>query len=220
MQRLVRSGVDLPDADGPEPFGQPDPANRPIEVRTLRVHAPRHVTATVPCKRSLIVGIDSVFRLCAYLSSRQTRGAALTEFTRNPSRFDPYKNFKFRIRWEGRYVAGVDKASPLTRPATVGRRKFEAITLERGVTHDVEFERWASTARNVSKDSRRDVVIEVHDEAGRLTVAYKVFRCWVSEFQSLPDVDANANAVTIQHIKLEHEGIERDDEVPEPGRTR
>ena len=88
------------------------------------------------------------------------------------------------------------------------------------MTHDVEFERWASTARNVSKDSRRDVVIEVHDEAGRLRLAYRVFRCWVSEFQSLPDLDANANAVTIQHIKLEHEGIERDDEVPDPGRTR
>lgn len=164
----------------------------------------------------------------------------MTEFTRNQSRFDPYKNFKFRIKWEGRYVAGVSKVSPLTSRAAArepsagdasssrrspGRTKFAAITLERGVTRDVEFERWANKGRTLgsdpgtevaSQDFRRDLVIEVYDEAGRLTLAYKVFRCWVSEFQALPDLDANANAVTIQHIKLENEGIERDREVPEP----
>jgi phage tail-like protein len=155
----------------------------------------------------------------------------MTEFTRNRSRSDPYRNFKFRIKWEGRYVAGVSKVSPLTRAASPssksrGGTKWAAITLERGVTRDAEFERWAnfvsdSGADAVPKDLRRNLVIEVHNEAGQLTLAYKVFRCWVSEFQSLPDLDASTNAVTIQHIKLENEGFERTHEVLEPaGRGR
>jgi phage tail-like protein len=162
-------------------------------------------------------------------------------FTVNASRFDPYKNFKFRVKWDGKYVAGVSKCSALKRTTEVvehreggdpstsrkspGRSKFEAITLERGVTHDVEFEQWANKVWNFGsglgaevslKDFRKDILIEVYNEAGQLALAYKVFRCWVSEYQSLPDLDANANAVAIQHIKLENEGIERDYEVAEP----
>ena len=165
----------------------------------------------------------------------------MAQFSVNPKRFDPYKNFKFRVKWDGRYVAGISKCSSLKRTTEVvehreggdpsssrkspGRSKFEAITLERGVTHDVEFERWANKVWNFGaglgaevslKDFRKDVIIEVYNEAGQLALAYKVFRCWVSEYQSLPDLDANANAVAIQHIKLENEGIERDYEVPEP----
>jgi phage tail-like protein len=165
----------------------------------------------------------------------------MAEFTVNASRFDPYKNFKFRVKWDGKYVAGISKCSALKRTTEVvehreggdpsssrkspGRSKFEAITLERGVTHDVEFEQWANKVWNFAsglgaevslKDFRKDIMIEVYNEAGQLALAYKVFRCWVSEYQSLPDLDANANAVAIQHIKLENEGIERDYEVPEP----
>jgi phage tail-like protein len=106
-----------------------------------------------------------------------------------------------------------------------GRTEFEAITLERGVTHDVEFENWANKVWNFGtglgaevslKDFRKDLIIEAYNEAGQLALAYKVFRCWVSEFQAMPDLDANANAVAIQHIKLENEGWQRDLEVPEP----
>ena len=165
----------------------------------------------------------------------------MAQFTVNASRFDPYKNFKFRVKWDGKYVAGVSKCSALKRTTEVvehreggdpstsrkspGRTKYEAITLERGVTHDVEFEQWANKVWNFGSglgsevslaDFRKDVIIEVYNEAGQLAIAYKVFRCWVSEYQSLPDLDANANAVAIQHIKLENEGIERDYEVPEP----
>jgi phage tail-like protein len=165
----------------------------------------------------------------------------MAQFTVNASRFDPYKNFKFRVKWDGKYVAGVSKCSALKRTTEVvehreggdpstsrkspGRSKFEAITLERGVTHDVEFEQWANKVWNFGsglgsevslKDFRKDIMIEVYNEAGQLAISYKVFRCWVSEYQSLPDLDANANAVAIQHIKLENEGIERDYEVPEP----
>jgi phage tail-like protein len=165
----------------------------------------------------------------------------MAEFTVNASRFDPYKNFKFRVKWDGKYVAGISKCSALKRTTEVvehreggdpsssrkspGRSKFEAITLERGVTHDIEFEQWANKVWNFGsglgaevslKDFRKDIMIEVYNEAGQLALAYKVFRCWVSEYQSLPDLDANANAVAIQHIKLENEGIERDYEVPEP----
>jgi phage tail-like protein len=165
----------------------------------------------------------------------------MAEFSVNPTRFDPYKNFKFRVKWDGRYVAAVSKVSALKRTTEVvehreggdpstsrkspGRTKFDAITLERGVTHDPEFEAWANKVWNFGaglgaevslKDFRKDIIIEVYNEAGQLALAYKVFRCWVSEYQALPDLDANANVVAIQHIKLENEGSERDTEVPEP----
>jgi phage tail-like protein len=106
-----------------------------------------------------------------------------------------------------------------------GRTKYEAITLERGVTHDKEFEQWANKVWNFGsglglevslKDFRKDITVEVYNEAGQLAIAYKVFRCWVSEFQAQADLDANANAVLIQNIKLENEGWERDYDVNEP----
>jgi phage tail-like protein len=165
----------------------------------------------------------------------------MAQFSVNPQRFDPYKNFKFRVKWEGRYVLGVSKVGALKRsselvehreggdPSTTrkspGRTKYEAINLERGVTHDVEFERWANKVWNFGsglgtevslKDFRKDILIELYNESGQLVIAYKVFRCWVSEYQALPDLDANANAVAIQSIKLENEGWERDYDVTEP----
>ena len=106
-----------------------------------------------------------------------------------------------------------------------GRTEFEPITLERGITHDAEFEKWASKvwhlgaglgAESSLKDFRKDIVIELYNEAGQLVIAYKVFRCWVSEYQALPDLDANASAVAIEQIKLENEGWERDLSVVEP----
>lgn len=162
-------------------------------------------------------------------------------FTVNARRFDPYKNFKFRVKWNGRYVAGISKVSALKRstevvehreggdPSTTrkspGRSKFEAITLERGVTHDIDFEQWANKVWNFGsglgaesslRDFRKDVIIEMYNEAGQLALAYRVFRCWVSDYQALPDLDANANAIAIQTLKLENEGWERDYEVTEP----
>src|SRR4051795_11302882 len=159
----------------------------------------------------------------------------------SPQRFDPYKNFKFRVKWDGRYVAGVSKVTMLKRTTEVikhreggdpsssrkspGRTEYEAITLERGVTHDPEFEKRASKVWNFGaglgaetslKDFRKDLIIEVYNEAGQLALAYKIFRCWVSEFQALPDLDANGNAIAIQHLKLENEGWVRDEAVTEP----
>ena len=165
----------------------------------------------------------------------------MAQFSVNPTRFDPYKNFKFRVKWDGRYVAGVSKVGALKRttevvkhrdggdPSTsrksVGRTEYDAITLERGVTHDLEFLKWANKVWNFGaglgaevslRDFRKDVIIEVYNEAGQLAIAYNVFRCWVSEYQALPDLDANANAVAIEHIKLENVGWERDAAVVEP----
>lgn len=165
----------------------------------------------------------------------------MAQFSVNTQRFDPYKNFKFRVKWDGRYVAGISKVSALKRTTEVvkhrdggdpsssrkspGRTEYDAVTLERGVTHDPEFEKWASKVWNFGaglgaevslKDFRKDVIIELYNEAGQLAIAYKVYRCWVSEFQALADLDANANAVNIQHLKLENEGWERDTAVPEP----
>ena len=115
---------------------------------------------------------------------------------------------------------------PSTSRKWPGRTEYEAITLERGVTHDKEFEQWANKVWNFGaglgvesslKDFRKNILIEVYNEAGQLAITYKVFRAWVSEFQALPDLDANANAIAIQHLKLENEGWIRDVEVPEPG---
>jgi phage tail-like protein len=164
----------------------------------------------------------------------------MAEFTVNANRFDPYKNFKFRVKWDGRYVLGASKVSALKRTTEVvkhreggdpsssrkspGRTEYEAITIERGVTHDPEFENWANKVWNYGavgkevslKDFRKDMIIELYNESGQLAISYKVYRCWVSEYQALSDLDANANAVLIQHLKLENEGWERDVEVPEP----
>jgi phage tail-like protein len=165
----------------------------------------------------------------------------MAQFTVNAQRFDPYKNFKFRMKWDGKYVLGVSKVGALKKTTEVvkhreggdpsssrkspGRTEYEAITLDRGVTHDKEFEQWANKVWNFGsglgsevslKDFRKDVILEIYNEAGQLAIAYKIFRCWVSEFQAAADLDANANAVLVQHIKLENEGWERDYEVAEP----
>ncbi|MCP4692601.1 MAG: phage tail protein [Desulfobacterales bacterium] len=165
----------------------------------------------------------------------------MAQFSVNAERFDPYKNFKFRVKWDGKFVAGISKVGALKRTTEVvdhreggdpsmvrkspAQTKYEPITLERGVTHDPEFEKWANKVWNYGaalggevslKDFRKDVIIEMYNEAGQKVLAYKVFRCWVSEYQALPELDAGGNAVAIQTLKLENEGWERDYEVTEP----
>jgi phage tail-like protein len=148
----------------------------------------------------------------------------MAQFSVNPQRFDPYKNFKFRVKWDDR-----EGGDPSTGRKSPGRTKYDAVTLERGVTHDLEFERWANKLWNFGAglgsevslaDFRKDIIIEFYNEAGQLAIAYKVFRCWASEFQALPELDANANAVAIQTLKLENEGWERDLDVTEPAEPR
>ena len=159
----------------------------------------------------------------------------MAQFSANATRLDPYKNFKFRVKFDNQYVAGVSKVSMLKRTTEVvkhrdggddsssrkspGRTEYDPITLERGVTHDVAFEQWANKvwdytnaqAQSADKevslaDFRKEIIIDVFNEAGQKVLSYQVFRCWVSEYQAVPDLDANANAVAIQHIKLENEG--------------
>lgn len=167
---------------------------------------------------------------------------ATPQFTVNTQRFDPYKNMKFRIKWDGKYVAGVSKISALKRSTepvthreggdpsharvTPSTWKFEAITLERGVTHDPEFETWANMVFSTDGDAaislekfRKDLIIELLNEQGVVAKAYKVYRCWVSEYQALPDLDANAHVVAIERMVLQNEGWERDISVPEPKQT-
>ena len=165
-----------------------------------------------------------------------------TQFVVNAYRYDPYKNFKFRVRWDGKVVAGLSKISLLkqsTEPVTHREGgdpssarltpsvwKFEPITLERGITHDLEFEKWAKLVWNVEGDAvislknfRKDIIIELLNEQGNLAKAYKIYRCWVSEYQALPELDANAHVVAIEKLVLQNEGWERDDEVVEPSQT-
>ena len=169
----------------------------------------------------------------------------MAEFSVNPTRFDPYKNFKFRIKWDGHYVAGISKISGLRRTTEViqhreggdpsssrkspGRTEYDPITLERGVTHDPEFENWAnkvwrlgagSGAEVSLKDFRKDITLDLYNETGQHVLSYKIYHCWVSEYQILPDLDANANAIAIEQLKLENEGWERDRSVPEPAEPK
>jgi phage tail-like protein len=165
----------------------------------------------------------------------------MAEFTVDPGRQDPYKNFKFRIKWDGKFVAGVSRCSGLKRTTEViqhreggdpstnrkspGRTDFAPIVLERGVTNDPEFEDWANkvwkfgavSGNEVSlKDFRKDLILELYNEAGQLVLRWKIFRCWVSEYEILPNLDANVSAVAIEHITIENEGWERDEDVSEP----
>lgn len=165
-----------------------------------------------------------------------------TAFSVNIDRFDPYKTFRFKIYFGNSTepVAGMSKVTGLKRSSDVieykeagdnaiirkglGRTKYEPITLERGLTHDSDFEDWANAAQVLDqgapkqslKDLRRDIKIELLNEAGQPVYKYDVYRCWVSEYQALPDLDAGGNAVAIEHIKLENEGWERDKSVTEP----
>ncbi|WP_448658654.1 phage tail protein [Sphingomonas sp. CJ99] len=169
----------------------------------------------------------------------------MAKFTVNAARHDPYKGFKFRVKWDGRYVAGVSKISALKRitevvehreggdPSRVrrspGASRYEPVTIERGVTHDSEFEAWANRVHRLDAgagsemalaDFRKDVVIELMNEAGQLVLAYRLFRCWPSEYTALPDLDAAANAVAIQTLVLQNEGWERDVDVAEPAEPK
>ena len=170
----------------------------------------------------------------------------MTEFPNNPTRLDPYKNFNFRVKWDGKYIAAVCRVSGLVRRTSVvehredgdpstsrkstGQTEFDAITLERGVTEDTAFEDWANQVWQYGAgpgsnglgsemslaDFRKDVYLELYNEAGQLAIAYKIYRCWPSEYQALPELDANSNVVAIEHIKLENEGWERDTSFTEP----
>jgi phage tail-like protein len=169
----------------------------------------------------------------------------VAQFSVNTQRLDPYKGFLYKLKWDGKYVAGISKCSALKRSTEVvehrdggdpttahkspGRTKFEAITLERGLTQDLEFHDWAGLVWNFGAalgsqvslaNFRKNIYLEFYNEAGQLVIAYKIYRCWVSEYQALPDLDANANAIAIEHIKLENEGFERDTSVTEPQEPR
>lgn len=167
----------------------------------------------------------------------------MPQFTVNPHRFAPYKSFKFRVRWDGRYVAGVSKVSPLKRTTEIvsvreggalsrpmkspGKTSYEPITLERGITHDPSFEEWANLVFSIQgdaavslRDMRKDIQIELYNLSGQLAISYKVFRAWVSEYQALPELDAQGDAqVAIESIVLQHEGWERDADIKEPTET-
>ena len=164
------------------------------------------------------------------------------KFPANSHRHDPYRNFKFKIKWDGDYVAGLNKCSALKKTTEVtdwyeagdrstprklpGKTTYEAITLEAGVTHDTTFEEWANKVNNYEtgdtalKDFRKDpVIIDVFNLQGSKVLSYVVHRCWVSEYQALPELDANANAVAIESMVLQNEGWEQDEAVTEPTET-
>lgn len=175
------------------------------------------------------------------LGRKRRTSVGMPQFTVNPTRFDPYKGFKFRVKWDGRYVAGVDAISPLRRRTDVvthreggepnvlrrspGLTNFDPIVLTRGRTHDTDFEARANRVWSLGAglgaevslgDFRKDIVIELMNEAGKVALASKVYRCWPSEYVALDDLDADTSFAAIESLTLEHEGWERDTSVTEP----
>lgn len=173
----------------------------------------------------------------------------MAQFSTNTHRLDPYKNFKFRVKWKYEaagpelYVAGLQKCGGLKKTTEMiewraagdqsivrkltGRTNFQPISLEQGVTYDDTFSKWANLVNNAKdgdaanspRNFRKDITIELMNEAGQTVLAYTVHNCWVSEYQALPDLDSNGKAVAITSIKLENEGFWRDEsvtETPEP----
>lgn len=166
----------------------------------------------------------------------------MAKFTVNTTRFDPYLGYRFQIKIDGQSVAGLNKCGALKKTTEVtpwyeggdssgphqipGKTKYDPITLEAGVTHDTTFEDWANKVNNFQGDAamslatfRKNITIEVYNHQGLKVLAYNVFRCWVSEYQALPQLDAGGNAVMISTIKLENEGWQRDTSVTEPKET-
>jgi len=167
----------------------------------------------------------------------------MAEFPKNPQRLTPYPNFRFKIKWDGNYVAGVSKIGPLSRKTDVmkhrsggdpsvehlapGQTSYEAIAVERGVSYDPTFEQWANkvfdvtnsqsaTGQNTSLgDFRKNISIEVYNEAGQKVLAYNIYNAWVSDYQSVSDMDASGNAFVMQSMTIQHEGWERDPSVKE-----
>lgn len=158
----------------------------------------------------------------------------------NPStnRFDPYRNFRFKVKWDGQYVAGLTKMGALRRTTEMveyreagenitsrklpGKTTYQAVTLEAGITYDTAFEDWANLVNDFASHSltalgefRKNITIDVFNESGQKALSYNLYRAWVSEYQALPDLDAGANAVAISTIKLEYEWFERDRDVSE-----
>lgn len=160
-------------------------------------------------------------------------------FVKNAHRIDPYKNYKFRIKWDGKTVLGVSKVGALKRTTQVvphrsggenssdhktpGRTSYDGLTLERGITHDPEFEAWADKVHPYAGDTamdlanyKKELVLEVLNEKGHVALRYFLHDCWVSEFTAIPALDANANAVAVEMIKIEMNGWERDKGTQEP----
>ena len=162
----------------------------------------------------------------------------MARMTPQTNRFDPYRTFRFKVKWDGRYVAGLSKMGGLKRTTEMvefreagenitsrklpGKTSYTAVTLEAGVTYDSSFEDWANLVNDFASHSitnlgefRKNITVDVFNEAGQKGFSYNLYRCWVSEYQALPDLDAGANAVAITTIKLEYEWFERDKAVAE-----
>lgn len=163
-------------------------------------------------------------------------------FSVNTHRFDPYRNYKFQVIIDNQVVPAVFRVSGLIRHTEPvehreggdnnlyrvmpGMSRFEPITLQRGLSHDTTFEEWADLCFNIAADSamslknyRKDILINLLNMQGAVVLAYRVYRAWVSEYQALPALDANANCVAVERIVLQHEGWERDKSVTEPTET-
>jgi phage tail-like protein len=165
----------------------------------------------------------------------------MAKFSTNTNRIDPYKNFKFRVKWDGKPISGISKISGLKRSTDVaapqvadtsvpnrgpiGRTKYEPIILKRGITHDTSFEDWANLAMkqgaqpastSAAAGVKKDVTIELYDEAGQLVLSYIVHGCWPSEYGALPELGTDADSIAIEHIKLENDGWERDTSITRP----
>jgi phage tail-like protein len=178
---------------------------------------------------------------CLLVSSSAGHAQQVSEFPANPTRFDPYKATKFRVKGDGIFIPGISRVGPLQRQTEIVRHReggdpstdrlspnrtsFSSVTLERGKSQDLAFENWSNKVWRLNagpgaevelKDFRKDVRVELLNEAGQVVLAYNLFRCWPFFYQALPQLDANANLVAVEAMTLACEAWERDAATVEP----
>lgn len=186
------------------------------------------------------VVILAVVAIC-FLATTSSLVVDSSPFAVNPTRFDPYKQCKFRVKWDGRYIEGICSVSGLVRRTEIvvhreggdpssdrrspGLTNYDPITLKRGRTHDTAFEEWANKVWNFGSglgsevslaDFRKDIIIELYNEAGQLVMAWKVYRCWPSKYEAVSSLNADFCTTAMETLTLQHEGWERDYDVTEP----
>ena len=162
-------------------------------------------------------------------------------FTASVLKYDPYRKFKFLVKWDGAYVAGVHKVTALTKSVDAvdwrtggdhnntakvpGLTKYEPITMERGLCADTRFIDWMKlvntyqAAGGTTVESvhtfRKDLIIEMYNLANEKVLSVSVFKAWPSKL-TVADFDAKANELAIEVLELQHEGWQIDERPGSP----
>jgi phage tail-like protein len=145
--------------------------------------------------------------------------------------YDPYRKFKFLVKWNNAVVMAVHKVSSITKSIdpidwrtggdsnfsakVPGLTKWEPITLERGLSADTAFQEWMVLVNKYTKAGlgadeavhafRKNLNIEMYSLQNELVMTINVYNAWPSKL-TIADFDAKANELAIEHMELQNEG--------------